>query len=108
MRKGDRVAFLCPNIPPMLEAHYAVPAAGCVLVPINTRLSAENIDYILDHSGAKMLFVDAEFRDTVEAFESSDPEIVWIEDIGESGDPYEDYLQEGSTEAPTSVLEDEV
>lgn len=107
LQKGDRVAFLAPNIPPLLEAHYAVPAAGGVLVPINTRLSAENIDYIVDHSGAKMLFVDVEFRDTVEAFETSDPEIVWIEDTGESGDPYEDYLQEGSTEAPTSVLEDE-
>ena len=37
---GDRVAFLCPNIPPMLEAHYSVPLAGGVLVAINTRLSS--------------------------------------------------------------------
>ena len=29
---GDRVAFLAPNIPPLLEAHYGVPAAGAVLV----------------------------------------------------------------------------
>src|SRR5712692_10922403 len=35
MNKGDRVAFLCPNIPAMLEAHYGVPAAGGVLVAIN-------------------------------------------------------------------------
>src|SRR5215210_4514973 len=41
LRKGDRVAFLAPNIPPLLEAHFAVPAAGYVLVPINTRLSSE-------------------------------------------------------------------
>src|SRR5262245_13693250 len=38
--KHDRVAFLCPNIPLMLEAHYGVPAAGGVLVAINTRLSS--------------------------------------------------------------------
>ena len=37
---GDRVAVLCPNIPPMLEAHYGVPLAGAVLVAINTRLCA--------------------------------------------------------------------
>ena len=61
----------------------------------------------MDHSGAKLLFADAEFRETVEAFEMSDPEVVWIEDTGEAGDPYEDYLQEGSPKAPASVLEDE-
>jgi fatty-acyl-CoA synthase len=57
---GDRVAFLCPNTPPLLEAHHACPLIGAVLVAINTRLSAEEISYILDHSGAKMLFVDGE------------------------------------------------
>ena len=39
LEKHDRVAFLCPNIPPLLEAHFAVPAAGGILVAINTRLS---------------------------------------------------------------------
>ena len=58
LQRGDRVAFLCPNIPPMLEAHFAVPAAGAILVPINTRLSAGEVSYILEHSGAKFLFVD--------------------------------------------------
>jgi len=36
---GERVAFLAPNIPALLEAHYGVPAAGAVLVAINTRLN---------------------------------------------------------------------
>ena len=40
LRKHDRVAFLCPNIPAMVEAHFAVPAAGGILVTINTRLNA--------------------------------------------------------------------
>ena len=39
LAKHDRVAFLCPNIPAMLEAHYGVPGAGGILVAINTRLS---------------------------------------------------------------------
>src|SRR5918993_4756975 len=52
--KGDRVAFLCPNSPPMLEAHFAVPAAGNVLVSINTRLAKDEVKYIVEHSGAKM------------------------------------------------------
>jgi fatty-acyl-CoA synthase len=57
---GDRVAYLCPNVPELLVAHFAVPLAGAVLVAINTRLSAEEIRYICDHSGAVLLVVDSE------------------------------------------------
>src|SRR2546423_10525068 len=39
LQKGDRVAALLANSPAMLEAHFGVPAAGCILVPVNTRLS---------------------------------------------------------------------
>ena len=52
---GDRVAFLCSNIPEMLLAHFGVPLIGAVLVAVNTRLSPDEIRYILDHSGAKIL-----------------------------------------------------
>src|SRR2546427_2542618 len=60
LRDGDRVAFLAPNVPALLEAHFGVALAGGVLVAINTRLNADEIGYILDHSGARLLFVDAE------------------------------------------------
>ena len=39
--KLDRVAIIAPNTPAMLEAHFGVPAAGLVLVPINVRLSTD-------------------------------------------------------------------
>src|SRR3954470_6845968 len=61
VRPGDRVAYLCPNIPEMLVANFAVPLAGAILVPINTRLSAEEIQYICDHSGARVLVADTEY-----------------------------------------------
>ena len=64
VRPGDRVAYLMPNLPEMLVAHFAVPLAGAVLVAVNTRLSAEEVHYILDHSGAKVFVVDAAFVDT--------------------------------------------
>src|SRR5437667_961565 len=60
LRDGDRVAFLAPNVPALLEAHFGVALAGGVLVAINTRLNADEIGYILDHSGARLLFADAE------------------------------------------------
>jgi len=45
----------------MLECHYGVPMAGCVLNTINTRLDAATIAYILDHAEAKIIIVDREF-----------------------------------------------
>ena len=104
--KGERVAFLCPNTPPMLEGHYAVPAAGLVLVAINTRLGRDEVTYIVEHSGAKMVFVDAELEALLDDVDS-EVERVRIDDTGEPGDPYEDYLAEGSPEPTDSVLEDE-
>ena len=104
LEKGDRVAFLCPNTPPMLEGHFAVPAAGLVLVAINTRLGRDEVTYIVEHSGAKMVFVDAELEDLLA---DVDVERIRIDDTGEKRDPYEDYLAEGSPEATPDVLEDE-
>src|SRR5688572_14956299 len=66
VERGDRVAFLVPNIPAMLEGHFAVPLAGAILVAINTRLSAPEVEYILDHSGARALVVDTELAHLVE------------------------------------------
>jgi fatty-acyl-CoA synthase len=58
VKPGDRVAYLMPNLPEMLIAHFAVPLAGGVLVAINTRLTAEEVSYILRHSGTKILVTD--------------------------------------------------
>src|ERR687890_2816629 len=60
LERRDRVAVLSPNAPALLEAHFGVPAAGGVLVAINARLSAPEVRAILEHSGARMLLVDAE------------------------------------------------
>ena len=57
---GDRVAYLCPNIPAALEGHFALPLLGAIIVPINTRLSPREIAFILDHSGSKALVIDSE------------------------------------------------
>src|SRR5579862_7414187 len=58
---GDRVATLLPNVPAMLELHFAIPGAGGVIVPMNTRLSVAEHAYILEHSGARCLVTCADF-----------------------------------------------
>ena len=59
--KGDTVAMLAPNIPAAVEASLGVPLSGAVLNMLNIRLDAANIAYILDHSEAKLIFIDREF-----------------------------------------------
>ena len=56
--RGDTVAVMCPNTPPMLEAHYGVPMAGAVLNALNIRLDAASIAFILEHGEAKVLLAD--------------------------------------------------
>src|SRR5712691_11935773 len=43
LQKHDRVGFLCFNTPHLLEAHFAVPAAGGILVAVNTRLASREV-----------------------------------------------------------------
>ena len=62
---GDRVAFLAPNVPSLLAAHFAAPLVGAVLVAINTRLNPAEVNCILNHSGAKLVFADPELADRV-------------------------------------------
>src|SRR6185503_15920039 len=64
---GDRVATLLPNVIAMLELHYAVPGIGAVLVPLNTRLTRDDYAYILEHSGAELVFADPELADLLDA-----------------------------------------
>ncbi len=65
--KGDTVAIMAPNVPEMLEAHNGVPMLGAVLCPINFRLDASSIAFILRHSEAKVLLTDREFSPVVGA-----------------------------------------
>jgi fatty-acyl-CoA synthase len=116
---GDRVAYLCPNIPEMLVAHFAVPLAGAVLVAINTRLSPDEVRYICDHSGAKLIVADAELHATLAPVAGelqTVREIVAVVDpLAESGGDgvlegprYQDLLERGSDEPLDWTVGDEL
>jgi len=57
---GERVAIVSPNAARFQISYFGVSAYGRVLVPVNYRLNAEEISYIIDHSGASVLLVDPE------------------------------------------------
>ena len=89
---GDRVAFLAPNVPELLAAHFAVLQVHGVLVAINTRLKSEEVGYILNHSGAKLVMADPELapiiRDIPHTLDAN-PSFVNVEDpvAGFTGTP---------------------
>jgi fatty-acyl-CoA synthase len=115
--RGDTVAVMLPNTPEMVEAHFGVPMAGCVLNAINTRLDAETIAFMLEHGEAKLFIVDREFSATAKAAVArlSQPvEVVDVDDPMYSGpgDPigrldYESLLRAGSPEFAWQPTADE-
>src|SRR5580704_15608762 len=68
LRSGDRVAFLSLNCHRLLEAYYGVLEAGGILLPLNIRLAAPELTYILNDSGATVLFLEQEFVGLVDSF----------------------------------------
>src|SRR5260221_1032205 len=65
--RGDTVSVMAPNVPALLEAHFAVPMAGAVLNSLNYRLDAKALSFCLDHGESKLLVADREFSETVAA-----------------------------------------
>lgn len=62
IRRGDVVALLLKNSPAFIEIAFGASYLGAVFLPINYRLAALEVDYILRDAGAKLLFVDEEFE----------------------------------------------
>jgi fatty-acyl-CoA synthase len=75
VRPGDRVATIAPNTHAQLEAFYAVPQLGAVLVPVNYRLTADDFVYIVNHSGTSVLCVDRDYLDTVDSVRDQLPDV---------------------------------
>jgi fatty-acyl-CoA synthase len=105
--RGDTVAVIAPNVPALLEAHYAVPMLGAVLNPLNYRLDARSIAFILEHGEAKLLIADREYSPTVGAalkLMKSPPPVIDIDDplctTGErlSAEDYESFIAAGDAE----------
>lgn len=97
--QGDHVAVMLPNTHYMLESFYGICQLGAVMVPLNYRLSADDLEYIIRHSDAKMLIVDEEFCAPIEKIVDnlSLEQIIIVSVQGQQtslkGIDYEDFLQ---------------
>lgn len=117
IQKNDTVSTLLPNVPAMVEAHFAVPMSGAVLNTLNTRLDAKTIAFMLEHAETRVLLVDPEFyplakealallKQPITVIDVADPE--WIdsnESIGQI--EYEDWLAQGDQNFAWQLPDDE-
>jgi long-chain acyl-CoA synthetase len=105
VRRGDRVALYLPNIPAFPLAYLAVQKAGGVAVSINSMFKAEEAKYILDDSGAKVLFTVAELLPNVSRSGSpSLQHVVSCEGTGPTAESLDDWLALGAGGSPTENM----
>src|SRR5579864_6446442 len=74
-RHGDRIAFLSTNCHRLLEAYYGVLEASCILLPLNIRLSPEELAFVLNDAEARFLFLEPMFLPLVDALRPIVPSI---------------------------------
>jgi fatty-acyl-CoA synthase len=102
LRRGDRVAVLSHNTHRALEVYTAVPLAGCALVPLNTRLREGDYEYILRHSGTRLLLADPAFAEVADALVQR-VEGLRVLALGEGGS--EEVIRGASSSAAASLWE---
>lgn len=112
VKAGDRVATIAPNTHAHLEAFYAIPQIGAVIVPINFRLTAADFAYILKHSGAKVVCVHSDYLDTVDSIRDKVPGVEHFIALSGSKTGWTDYeaaLAAATTDfTPAEVVETEM
>ncbi|WP_119690806.1 acyl-CoA synthetase [Acinetobacter soli] len=118
IQKNDTVSVLLPNVPAMIEAHFAVPMSGAVLNTINIRLDAKTVAFMLEHAESKVLLVDQEFAGLAKAALSLVKQDIFVIDVDDAeyencfsppiGEiEYEDWLCEGDPEFEWTLPDDE-
>lgn len=78
VKKGDRVAVVLPNIPQFVLAYYGILKAGGVVVAMNPLYKADEIQYHLDVSGAKIVIALDEYRTVLEVVQKHNPGVTFI------------------------------
>lgn len=114
VKQGDRVAYIGPNSHRILESYYGITQIGAILLCINIRLSPEEIAFILNHAGAKVVCVDWEYANlvapVVNKLETVSHFMLFTDGRRPEGIDWPDYdtlLNEASTETPVRPLMDE-
>ena len=100
VRQGDRVAYIAPNTHAHLEAYYAVPQIGAVLVPINYRLLPDDFEYIINHCGAKVVCAHADYIEAIDGIRDRLSGVEHFVALEGSGNGWIDYESTLASQSP--------
>jgi fatty-acyl-CoA synthase len=101
--QGDRVATIAPNTHAQLEAFYAVPQLGAVLVPMNYRLTADDFVYMVNHSGSTVLCAHSDYLDVVDSVRDQMPGVRHFVAFEGHRDGWLDYERLIAATGPTFI-----
>jgi long-chain acyl-CoA synthetase len=109
LARGDRVALFLGNCWEFLVILLSCSRLGIICVPIGTRQKAEELDFLINNSGAKALFFEAELSTHVPKLErvASLAHVVFVRGEAPFGRPFTDFLVEGLPAAPLPALAEE-
>jgi fatty-acyl-CoA synthase len=105
--KGDRVAFLTYNLPEQVTGFYALMKIGAVPVPINYRLAANEVKYIVDDSKARILVFEEALRAPVAAIQDrlSVSHLIYVGAKPQGREiPFEKFIAPGSESEPEAEV----
>ncbi len=97
---GDRVGFLDKNHPACLETTLACALAGTASTVINFRLSLEELTYVINDCGARVLLVGAEFLPVIEQIRGGLASVERVIPVGGEADGYEEFLAAAPAAGP--------
>jgi acyl-CoA synthetase (AMP-forming)/AMP-acid ligase II len=96
VKRGDRIAFVLPNCAEFLFAVFAATKIGAVFVPLNPQYTAEEAEYVLQHSEASVIITSPELLPLIDAVRDKLPNLSRVIVTGEGGTPtsssWKDFL----------------
>jgi len=115
VKKGDRVAIISRNNNVNLESFYGIAMAGAVSVPFNYRLQANEIEYILNHSGSIGVIFEHTYAEALAGIKHNLKTVKFFVETPSFDKPdgdtlglsYEQFLKDASPESLQIPVEDE-
>ncbi len=111
VEKDDKICILMPNRPEFVYCFYGLAYAGAVFVPINIQLKADEVNYLVNDSDAKMLITTPEFKEIAFAVRPRCPllkEIVMLDEAPEGTLPFSEFMKDAEVLEDREVSEDDV
>lgn len=111
LQKGDRVALMFYNTYQFVEIYFATIKLGALLTPVNFRFVGEEIEYIVNNSGASFFFFAKEFQEIIaNVYQKLQTVKNFIEVDAEKGafaSDYESFLSSGEPDEPETVINED-